>query len=69
MGIPGGSMVKNLPAKQEIWVQFLHKEESLKTEIAAQSSTLSWESHGQRTMGSYSPWNHKRDRHDLVSTQ
>ena len=25
MGIPGGSMVKNLPAKQEIWVQFLHR--------------------------------------------
>ena len=32
MGIPGGSVLKNLPAKQKMWVQFLHKEESLKKE-------------------------------------
>ena len=64
MDIPGGSVVKNLPAKQKMWVQFLHKEESLKKEISALSSTLAWELHGQRTI-----WGHKRVAHNLVSKQ
>ena len=36
---PGGSVVKNLPAKQEMWIQFLvPQEESLEKEMANNSS-------------------------------
>jgi len=37
-----GSVVKNLPAVQEMWVQSLCWEESLEKEIATHSSILSW---------------------------
>ena len=40
---PGGSSVKNLPAVQEIWVQLLGWEHSLKEEMATHSSLLAWE--------------------------
>ena len=36
-------MVKNLPAKQEMWVQFLGWEDPLEKEIAAHSIILAWE--------------------------
>ena len=45
MGIPGGSVVKNLPAMQEIHemqVQSLGQEDPLKKEIATRSSILAW---------------------------
>ena len=35
--------VKNLPAMQETWVQFLGWEDPLEKEMAAHSSTLAWE--------------------------
>ena len=35
-------MVKNLPAKQETWVQSLGQEDSLEEEIAIHSSILAW---------------------------
>ena len=34
--------VKNLPAMQETWVQFLGWEDSLEKEMAIQSSILAW---------------------------
>ena len=37
---PGGSVVKNLPAKQEMWVQFLGGEDHLEEEIATHSSSF-----------------------------
>ena len=43
MGFPGGSVVKNLPAKQEMQVQSLGQEDPLKKEIATHSSILAWE--------------------------
>ena len=39
----GGSVVKNLPAKQEMWVQSLGWEDPLEKEMATHSSTLAWE--------------------------
>ena len=36
-------MVKNLPAKQEVWVQSLGQEEPLEKEMVTHSSILSWE--------------------------
>ena len=35
-------MVKNLPAVQETWVQFLGCEDSLEAEMATHSSILAW---------------------------
>ena len=40
---PGGSVVKNLPAVQDIWVQSLGQEDSLEKEMATHSSILIWE--------------------------
>ena len=36
-------MVKNPPAMQETWVQFLGQEDPLEKEMATHSSTLAWE--------------------------
>ena len=43
MGFPDDSVVKNLPAMQETWVQSLGWEDVLKKEMAAHSSILAWE--------------------------
>ena len=37
-GFPAGSVVKNLPAKQETWIQSLVLEEPLQTEMAIHSA-------------------------------
>ena len=42
-GFPGGSEVKNPPAKQETWVRSWGWEEPLEKEIATHSSILAWE--------------------------
>ena len=42
-GFPGGSVVKNLPAKQETWVRFLGWEDPLEKGMATHSSILAWE--------------------------
>ena len=36
-------MVKNLPVKQETWVQSLGQEDPLEKEMAAHSCILAWE--------------------------
>ena len=43
MGFPGGSGIKNLPAKQELWVSSLGHEDPLEEEMATHSSILAWE--------------------------
>ena len=43
MGFPGGSVVKNPPAKQETWVQSLGQEDPLEKEMTTHSSILAWE--------------------------
>ena len=40
---PSGSVVKNLPAEQETWVQSLGREDPLEKEMANHSSILGWE--------------------------
>ena len=42
MDFPGGSVVKNLPAMQETWVQSLGQEDPLEKEMATHSSILTW---------------------------
>ena len=41
-GFPDGAMVKNPPAKQEMWVRFLGWEDPLEKEMATYSSILAW---------------------------
>ena len=43
MGFPGGSVVKNPPAKQETQVQSLGQEGPLEKEMATHSRILAWE--------------------------
>ena len=43
MGFPGGSVVNNLPVKQEMRVQSLGQDDLLETKMATYSSILAWE--------------------------
>ena len=43
MGFPGNSVIKNLPAVQEMQVQSLGQEDPLEKEMATHSSILAWE--------------------------
>ena len=43
MVFPGGSVVKNLPSKQEMQVQSLGQEDTLEKGMATHSSVLVWE--------------------------
>ena len=43
MGFPGGSVVKNLPAKWETQVCSLDQEDPLEKVMATHSSILAWE--------------------------
>ena len=52
-------MVKYLFAMQETWVRTLSWEDPLEKGMAAHSSFLTGESHGQRSLAGYSPWDHK----------
>ena len=62
-------MVKNLPVKQETWVQSLGKEDTLEKEMATDSSILAWEIPWTEEPDGYSPWGCKRVRQDLVTEQ
>ena len=53
---PGGSVVKNLLAMQEPWVQSLGQKDALEEEMATHSSILPGKSHGQRSLTGYSLW-------------
>ena len=44
---------------QEMRVQFLGWEDPLEKVMAAHSSILAGESHGQRSLAGYSPWGRK----------
>ena len=43
-GFPGGSVVKNMPAKQETRIWSLGQEDPLEKEMTSLSSILAWES-------------------------
>ena len=42
MGFPGGSVIRNQPAKQETWIQSMGQEVPLEKEMATHSSILAW---------------------------
>ena len=42
MGFPRGSVIRNLPAKQETWVESLGWEDPLQKEMATYSSIVAW---------------------------
>jgi len=53
-GFPGGSVVKNLPAVQELqetWVQSLSREDPLEEGMAPHSSILAWRIPGTKDPG------------------
>ena len=62
MGFPGGSVVKNLPAKQEMWIRSLAREDHLEKGMAIHSRILAWqvpqteEAGGLQSMGSQKSW-------------
>ena len=51
--------VKNLPAMQETWVQFLGQEDPLEKEIATHSNILAWRIPWREELAGYSLWGHK----------
>jgi len=53
-------MVTSLPAMLETEVQSLALGDPLEKEMATDSSILPGESHGHRSLVSYSPWGHKK---------
>ena len=57
-------IVKNLPAIQETWVQFLDREDPLEKNTQPTPEILLGEFNGQRSMAGYSSWGHKRAGHD-----
>ena len=58
LGFPGGSVVKNPPAKQETQFQSLDQKDPLEKEMAPTPVFLPGKFHGQRSLASYSPWGH-----------
>ena len=61
-GFPGGAVVKNLPAVQEMqetWVRSLSQEDPLQKEKAIHSSILAWKIPWTEEPVCSSPWAHK----------
>ena len=56
---------------QETQTQSLGQEDPLEEEMATQPRILGilGISHGQRSLAGYSPWSHKKVRHDLAIQQ
>ena len=52
-------MVKNPPAMQETWVQYLGREDPLEKGMADNPVFFPGESHGQKSLVGYSPCSHK----------
>ena len=67
MGFFSGSAVKNLPAKQETWVQPLGQEDPLENEMATHSSVLAWEIPWTEEPGRLQSMGSQRVGHDLVT--
>ena len=65
MGLPGGSVVENLPATQETWLWSLGQEDPWVRKIPWRRTwqptpvLLPGESHGWRSLVGCSPWGHK----------
>ena len=68
-GFPGGSVVKNIPSKQEKQVQSLGLGRPLRKEMATHSSIHAWEIPWKEEQGRLQSWSHKRVRHNLATKQ
>ena len=66
---PGGSVVKNLPAKQETSIQSLSWEDNLEKEIATHLSIFAWEIPWTEEPGRLQSMESQRVEHDLVTKQ
>ena len=64
MGFSGGSVVKNLAAMQETWVQSLGWEDPLKKEMVTHSSILAWRIPWTEEPGGLPSMGSQRVRHD-----
>ena len=62
-------MVKNLPAKQEMWVQSLDWEDPLEKEMATHTSILAWEIPWTKDPGGLQSMGLQRVGHDLETKQ
>jgi len=60
-------VVKNLPAKQEMWVPSLGQEDPLEKEWQPTAVFLPGEFHRQRSLVGYSLRSHKRVGHELAT--
>ena len=65
---PGGSVVKNPPAKQETQVQSLGQKIPWRRKWQPTPVFLPGKLYGQRSLEGYSPWCH-RVRHNLATQQ
>ena len=65
----GKSVVKNLPAKQEIWVWSLSQEDPLEDEMATHFNILVWEIPQTEEPGGLQSMRSKRVGLDLVTEQ
>ena len=54
--------VKHLSTMQETQVRSPGREDPLEKEMPTHSSTMAWESHGQRSLAGYNLWGHKSQR-------
>ena len=63
-GFPGISVVKNLPAIQETWVQSLGREDPLEKGMATHSSILAWRISWTEEPGGLQSMLSQRVRHD-----
>ena len=68
MGFSSGSVVKNLPAKQETWVRPLGQEDPLENEMATCSSILTWEISWTEEPGRLQSMGSQRVRHDWATS-
>ena len=64
-GFSGGSVVKNLPVMQEMWVGRIPR----RGKWQLTPVFLPGKFYGQRSLVGYSPWGLKKVRHDLVTKQ
>ena len=69
MGLPGGLVVKNLPANAETQVLFLGLEDPLEKEMATHSNILAWEILWTEEPGGLQSVKPQKVRHDLTTKQ
>ena len=70
LGFPGASVVKNLPAMQELqeaWVRSLGQEDPLEEEIATHSNILTWKIPWTEEPGRLQSLGSKRVGHNLAT--